>query len=535
VDVGNNSIPADKLQEIDQAVHSNRLRLICEDSNKSLSEIDLSSRYLDATDATAVAEYIKDSGALSVLSLQNNKLATKEAGKALATALAGNSTLQELDISSNNWNEYTDLSGDWMGDGPGFGQELAVGIKDNEAISKVTFGGDGQVKNEVGQWMPAVSITLEVGMTEADFSNRNLGAGAAIIVSSWIAHTDVATLAKLDIRNNRIPSAQKLELHDVCRAKDIQLSLFFTGNETELTVPGRLNAIDARLLGNELRMFSSITHREEFHRLWAAHVSSHQSECTIYATFIRENVAQPRYDYNAVRAVGKQPCEWLAAHPEAIVVERYQHVLEDLREQRIAQKEQQSSPSAAAVQHHQGQTQASVPPVWLQEAIAECRSSSTFSLDELEQQLVQKEQRWRSSNKAAVQQLWDQLAQQHGQGCRTDVDFLRVLQVYIAALHAHTPTPSSDNTVATKEHSLILCNCSLPHIPKTIFELTHITNMDLRSNNIAHLPAEIGQLHSLLYLGNCSVALLHLNPTQIFVSFCRRQHESVVDTPDSSV
>jgi hypothetical protein len=64
VDVGNNHIPADKLQEIDQAVRSNRLRLIREDSNKSLSEIDLSSRYLDAKDAIVVAEYIKDSGAL---------------------------------------------------------------------------------------------------------------------------------------------------------------------------------------------------------------------------------------------------------------------------------------------------------------------------------------------------------------------------------------------------------------------------------------------------------------------------------------
>jgi hypothetical protein len=67
VDVGNNDIPADKLQEIDQALRSNRLRLIREDSYKSLSEIDLSSRYLDAKDAIVVAEYIKDTGALSSL------------------------------------------------------------------------------------------------------------------------------------------------------------------------------------------------------------------------------------------------------------------------------------------------------------------------------------------------------------------------------------------------------------------------------------------------------------------------------------
>jgi hypothetical protein len=349
---------------------------------------------------------------------------------------------------------------------------VAEYMKDNGAISKLTFGGDGRVKNEAGKWMPAASVTLEVGMTEADFSDRNLGAGGAIIVSWWIAHMDVATLAKLDIRNNRIPSAQKQELHDVCRAKEIPLCLF-----------------------------SLIAHQEEFHCHWTMHVSRHLSECATYATFIRENlVAQPQYDYNAVRAVGKQPCEWLAAHPEATVVGKYHHVLEDLREQRLAQKDQQSSLSAAAVQLHQGEKLALVPPVWLHEAIAECRSSSAFSLDELEQQLAQKEQHWRLSNKAAVQQLWDQLAQQHGQACRTDVDFLCVLQMYVAAVHAHTP-PCSDSTVATEECSLILCNCSLPHVPKTILELTHITNMDLRSNSIAHLPAEIGQLHSLLYLG----------------------------------
>jgi hypothetical protein len=74
VDVGNNDIPADNLQEIDQAVRSNRLRLIREDSNKSLSEIDLSSRYLDAKDAIVVAEYIKDNGALTALDVSNNCL-----------------------------------------------------------------------------------------------------------------------------------------------------------------------------------------------------------------------------------------------------------------------------------------------------------------------------------------------------------------------------------------------------------------------------------------------------------------------------
>ena len=54
-------------------------------------------------------------------------LATKEAGKALAQALASNSTLKELDVS-DNWEG---------GDGPGFAQELAIGIKDNGALTSL--------------------------------------------------------------------------------------------------------------------------------------------------------------------------------------------------------------------------------------------------------------------------------------------------------------------------------------------------------------------------------------------------------------
>jgi hypothetical protein len=52
----------------------------------------------------------------------------------LAQALASNSTPKELDVSSNKWQEYG-TSGDWMGGGPGFAQELPVGIEDNGALS----------------------------------------------------------------------------------------------------------------------------------------------------------------------------------------------------------------------------------------------------------------------------------------------------------------------------------------------------------------------------------------------------------------
>jgi hypothetical protein len=65
-------------------------------------------------------------GALSVLSLKNNDLGTKAAGKVLGEMLRVNSVLKELDLSSNKPH---------CGDPVGFAQELALGIKDNGTIS----------------------------------------------------------------------------------------------------------------------------------------------------------------------------------------------------------------------------------------------------------------------------------------------------------------------------------------------------------------------------------------------------------------
>jgi hypothetical protein len=46
--------------------------------------------------------------------------------------------------------------------------------------------------------------TLEVGMTEADFSNKNLGIRGAIIISAWITHKDKGALTVLDISANKL-------------------------------------------------------------------------------------------------------------------------------------------------------------------------------------------------------------------------------------------------------------------------------------------------------------------------------------------
>jgi hypothetical protein len=50
--------------------------------------------------------------------------------------LATSTVLKVLDLSSNNWKKYGTW-GDLMGDGPGFVKELAVGISDNGALTRL--------------------------------------------------------------------------------------------------------------------------------------------------------------------------------------------------------------------------------------------------------------------------------------------------------------------------------------------------------------------------------------------------------------
>ena len=57
------------------------------------------------------------------------------------------------------------------------------------ALSKLIFGGDSYY-DERGKSITPEPAVLEVGMSEADFSNRNLGAGGAIIIAAWITHKD---------------------------------------------------------------------------------------------------------------------------------------------------------------------------------------------------------------------------------------------------------------------------------------------------------------------------------------------------------
>jgi hypothetical protein len=146
--------------------------------NQAMTELNISSTYAgrvskygayDMSGIIVLTEVIKDMGALSKLSLKDNRLCTKEAGKVLAAALMGNSVLKELDVSSN-YSYYHDQD---QGDGPGFAQELAVGLIDNGAMSSFTFG-------------EQQAVTMTTTMTEMDFSGKELCVSEAIMISAFL-------------------------------------------------------------------------------------------------------------------------------------------------------------------------------------------------------------------------------------------------------------------------------------------------------------------------------------------------------------
>ena len=73
-------------------------------------------------------------------------------------------------------------------------------------MTKLIFGGDVKDGTLATGWkdVPYEPAALEVGMTEADLSNKNLGTGGAIIVAAWISHRDKGALTSLDLSSNKL-------------------------------------------------------------------------------------------------------------------------------------------------------------------------------------------------------------------------------------------------------------------------------------------------------------------------------------------
>jgi hypothetical protein len=126
-----------------------------------------------------------------------------EGGKTLAAGLKGNQVITELNISSNNLG----YSSNGMGDTSGV-IAIADAIPDMGAMSKLIFGGDmydAKLNSwDDSNWATPEPTALEVGMTEADFSNKNLAVGGAIIISAWISQKDIRVMTSLNLASNKL-------------------------------------------------------------------------------------------------------------------------------------------------------------------------------------------------------------------------------------------------------------------------------------------------------------------------------------------
>jgi hypothetical protein len=92
-------------------------------------------------------------------------------------------------------------------------------------LATLVFGGDGYVKD--GRRIIPEPAALEVGMTEADFSNKGLGASGAIIISAWISHKDKGALTSLNLSSNDLKAAGAKAVAEAIKVTDCEIAVIF--------------------------------------------------------------------------------------------------------------------------------------------------------------------------------------------------------------------------------------------------------------------------------------------------------------------
>jgi Leucine-rich repeat (LRR) protein len=210
--------------------------------NQGITELDISENYLglmhlssldaDASGIAAIADAILDMRALTILNMSKNNMKGAESGKALGDALAKNTVLKELDLSGQPKTSQL-LACPNMD--VAFVKAFAPGLSDNGALLKLIFGGDTyQAKNTAGGDFVDVNpepATLEVGMTSADFSNKHIGAGGAMIVAAWISHKDKGTMLVLSLKENGLGTTEAGKvLGEMLKANSVLKELDLSSN-----------------------------------------------------------------------------------------------------------------------------------------------------------------------------------------------------------------------------------------------------------------------------------------------------------------
>jgi hypothetical protein len=190
----------------------------------------------------------KAKGAILSVNLLKNGIAVEQA-RALVIILKEHPTLKSLCGNKGNETELA-MSGKMMGAGDAI--MLAAEIIDNGALSKLFFGGDKYWNGN--DWVTPEPATLELGMAEADLSNKSLQAAGAIVVAAWISHRDKGPISSINLLKNHIPVEQAQKLVKIMQAKESLTTLCgVSREETEIDFSGQnLGAGDAVLIANDI-------------------------------------------------------------------------------------------------------------------------------------------------------------------------------------------------------------------------------------------------------------------------------------------
>jgi Ran GTPase-activating protein (RanGAP) involved in mRNA processing and transport len=166
------------------------------------TELDMSGKMSGAGDATMLAGEVVDNEAMTRLNLSNNDIGGEDGEPgvhALADMLRSNTTLKELNISSNNLDEEC-------------AQILAPAIGDNRAIENLHVGSNGIPEKEMCEIMAIVmskesmQILCEVPfkdktITELDLSGKDLGTEGALVVAEYLDGNGALTSLNLSSNN----------------------------------------------------------------------------------------------------------------------------------------------------------------------------------------------------------------------------------------------------------------------------------------------------------------------------------------------
>jgi hypothetical protein len=199
-----------------------------------MTEVDLSNKGLQTAGAIIIAAWIshRDKGVLSVLSLKSNALLNIESGKTLAHALKGNSVLTELDVSAN----YDPQNANSR-DGPGFAQELAVGIKDNGTLTKFDISNNSLYA--AGGKALAEGLKDNQVITELNIASNHLGckthydsdgADMSGVVALADVIPDMGALLVLSLRNNKLFAAGGKALAEGLKGNQVITELNIASN-----------------------------------------------------------------------------------------------------------------------------------------------------------------------------------------------------------------------------------------------------------------------------------------------------------------